>query len=158
MDCFDFSKRELKIGQWVDAKDTINQWLEAQVVEVRNNRAYIHYNGWGTRWDEWIDMSSPRIALFRTHTIQSATATYLSPFPNSPPDTAENVSLTPPSFSTLDNLTKITELSSKTLFIMKELKSLQNKYDKRIKIQRERIEEECKKRQMRRKLEETKEK
>jgi len=68
----------LRIGQWVDVKDTINQWvfhyfsnseylfkLEAQVINIRDNQAFIHYNGWGTRWDEWIDMNSPRIALFR---------------------------------------------------------------------------------------------
>lgn len=140
----------------MDVKDTINQWLEAQVVEVRNNRAYIHYNGWGTRWDEWIEVNSPRIALFRTHTIQSATANYLSPFPNSPPDTAQNVVLATPSSTTLDNLTKITELSSKTLYMMKELKTLKNRYEKRIKIQREMVEEECKKRQLRKKMEKTK--
>jgi hypothetical protein len=62
---FDFSKSKLEVGQWIDVKDTIDQWLEAQVVKVRNNEAYVHYNGWGTRWDEWIDFSSPRIANFK---------------------------------------------------------------------------------------------
>jgi len=46
-------------------KDTIDQWLEAQIIQVRNNMVYVHYNGWGTRWDEWIEMSSPRIAAFK---------------------------------------------------------------------------------------------
>jgi hypothetical protein len=55
----------LEVGQWVDVKDTIDQWLEAQVIRVRGNQAYVHYNGWGTRWDEWIDFSSPRIAHFK---------------------------------------------------------------------------------------------
>jgi hypothetical protein len=62
---FDFSKSKLEVGQWIDVKDTIDQWLEAQVVKVRNNEAFVHYNGWGTRWDEWIEFSSPRIANFR---------------------------------------------------------------------------------------------
>jgi hypothetical protein len=62
---FDFSKSKLEVGQWIDVKDTIDQWLEAQVIKVRNNEAYVHYNGWGTRWDEWIDFSSPRIANFK---------------------------------------------------------------------------------------------
>lgn len=62
---FDFSKSKLEVGQWIDVKDTIDQWLEAQVIKVRNNEAYVHYNGWGTRWDEWIDFSSPRIASFK---------------------------------------------------------------------------------------------
>jgi hypothetical protein len=153
MDCFNFEMREFKIGQWIDVKDTINQWLEAQIVEVRNNKAYIHYNGWGTRWDEWIEINSPRIELFRTHTIQAATSTYLSPFPNSPPDSAENVSLAPTSSTSIENLTKITELSSKTLCIMKQLKTMKIKYDKQLKIQREMIEEECKRRQLQKKYE-----
>ena len=137
MDWFDFSKRELKIGQWVDVKDTINQWLEAQIVDVRNNKAYVHYNGWGTRWDEWIDIKSQRIALFRTHTIQSATSAYLSPCPNSPPDAVENVSMDTPSDTTLENFSKIIELSSKSLMLMKQLKSMKSQYNKRVKIQKD---------------------
>lgn len=62
---FDFSKSKLEVGQWIDVKDTIDQWLEAQVIRVRNNQAFVHYNGWGTRWDEWIDFSSPRISHFK---------------------------------------------------------------------------------------------
>lgn len=141
IDCFDFRKRELKVGQWVDVKDTINQWLEAQVVEIRNNKAFIHYNGWGTRWDEWIEMNSPRIALFRTHTVQASASNYLSPFPNSPPDTTQNLLISNPSITSFDNLAKITELSSKTIKMMSQLKLMSNQYEKRIKIQRERIEE-----------------
>ena len=43
---------------------------------------YIHYNGWANRWDEWIDINSPRIAPFRTHTIQYPSTQMLEPFPN----------------------------------------------------------------------------
>lgn len=83
---FNFSKRRLYIGQWIDVKDTIDQWLEAQVINIREGQAFVHYNGWGTRWDEWIDMNSPRIAVFRTHTVQSSNTRYMSPFPNNAPD------------------------------------------------------------------------
>jgi len=76
----------LKVGQWIDAKDSINQWLEAKVTKIKDNQAYIHYNGWGNRWDEWIDITSPRIALFRTHTIQMSINKYTSPSPNIKPD------------------------------------------------------------------------
>lgn len=62
---FDLSKNKYEVGQWLDVKDTIDQWLEAQVVQVRNNQAYVHYNGWANRWDEWIDFSSPRMAAFK---------------------------------------------------------------------------------------------
>jgi len=93
---FNFSSRRLQIGQWVDVKDTIDQWLEAQVINIREGQAFIHYNGWGTRWDEWIDMNSPRIALFRTHTVQSSNTRYMSPFPNNAPD-GDNTHLPPQS-------------------------------------------------------------
>lgn len=84
---FDFNKAKYEVGQWVDVKDTIDQWLEAQVIQVRSpNQALIHYNGWGTRWDEWINFESPKIAPFRTYTVQSTSSLFLSPFPSIPCD------------------------------------------------------------------------
>ena len=85
--------KQFNSGQWIDAKDTIDQWLEAQITKLRDNKAFVHYNGWGSRWDEWIDLNSPRLALFRTHTIQLPSSSYLSPSPNIPSD-AENHEIT----------------------------------------------------------------
>ena len=39
------------IGQWLDVRDTVNQWLEATVLQVeevdfRLSRIFVHYNGW----------------------------------------------------------------------------------------------------------------
>ena len=56
---------------WIDAKDTIEQWLEAQIINLNETQIQIHYNGWGVRWDEWIDKTSNRLAVFRTHTVQN---------------------------------------------------------------------------------------
>ena len=82
----DFKNRKLEKGQWVDVKDTINEWLEAQVIDVKENKVHIHYNGWGTRWDEWIIMDSDRIQLFRTYTTQSTLFHHHSPYPVNKPD------------------------------------------------------------------------
>ena len=71
---------------WVDAKDTVDQWLEAQVVDSSASQVFIHYNGWPSRWDEWIDYNSPRIQYFRTHTQQSISAPMHSPHPITPVD------------------------------------------------------------------------
>ena len=70
MNCFDLDKRILVKGQWVDVKDTVEQWLDAQIIEVSedNKMVKIHYNHWSTRWDEWINTNSPRIIPFRYHT------------------------------------------------------------------------------------------
>lgn len=36
------------IGQWVDVKDTVAQWLEATVMDINHDdkKVFIHYNGW----------------------------------------------------------------------------------------------------------------
>mmetsp|Transcript_5575 Transcript_5575/g.5737 ORF Transcript_5575/g.5737 Transcript_5575/m.5737 type:complete len:818 (+) Transcript_5575:141-2594(+) len=69
--------RKYFVGQWLDVRDTVNQWLEATVMIVDNHqeRLFIHYNGWPTRWDEWIVFSSPRLAPFRTRTVNSTVNT-----------------------------------------------------------------------------------
>ena len=88
MNCFNLDKRILAKGQWVDVKDTVEQWLDAQVMEVSedNKMVKIHYNHWSTRWDEWISTNSPRIMPFRYHTRQVTLTNYNSPFPNKKPD------------------------------------------------------------------------
>ena len=53
-EAFDRKKRKFQLGQWVDAKDTIDQWLEAEIIDTDNTDVCVHYNGWGERWDEWI--------------------------------------------------------------------------------------------------------
>lgn len=91
IETYDFSKRKLVKGQWIDVKDTINQWLEAQVIDVKEDKVYIHYNGWGTRWDEWIEMGSNRIRPFRYYTQQTRIYNYHSPYPNYKPDADVNM-------------------------------------------------------------------
>ncbi len=87
---FECKKIPFELGQWVDVKDTIDQWLEAQVTKIRGNELYVHYNGWGNHWDEWIDAASPRIAPFRTYTLQYPSSRYLSPAPNIQPDSEDH--------------------------------------------------------------------
>ena len=93
MNCFNLDKRILEKGQWVDVKDTVNKWLEAQIIEVSEDKkkVKIHYNNWGDKWDEWINTNSPRIMPFRYHTRQKSLTNYNSPFPNKKPN--PNISL-----------------------------------------------------------------
>ncbi|KAJ8601774.1 hypothetical protein CTAYLR_006829 [Chrysophaeum taylorii] len=69
------------VGQWVDVEDTVHQWLEATVMRVRARRMLVHYNGWPTRWDEWLDFDSRRVAPFRTRTLHSHHSPHASPSP-----------------------------------------------------------------------------
>lgn len=82
---FNLNKKKFEIGEWVDVKDTTDNWLEGQIINKRNinNRTQllIHYNGWGNRWDEWIDQTSNRLSFFRTYTLQSMQSILLSPNP-----------------------------------------------------------------------------
>jgi hypothetical protein len=34
--------------------DTVNKWLEATILVIRDEFVFIHYNGWGSNWDEWL--------------------------------------------------------------------------------------------------------
>ena len=82
---FNLLKKKFDVGEWIDVKDTTENWLEGQIINKRtiNNKVQflIHYSGWGGRWDEWIDQSSPRLSYFRTYTLQSLHSIFLSPNP-----------------------------------------------------------------------------
>ncbi|CAN0273267.1 unnamed protein product, partial [Ectocarpus fasciculatus] len=76
-------RRRFYVGQWLDVKDTVNNWLEATVMDMTSSgsRLQIHYNGWPPRWDEWLSWDSPRIAPFRTRTQHLPQAQHVSPAP-----------------------------------------------------------------------------
>ncbi|TMW59350.1 hypothetical protein Poli38472_004419 [Pythium oligandrum] len=75
-------RRQFFVGQWLDVKDTVNQWLECTVMDIADNKVLVHYHGWPSRWDEWIDFDSDRIAAFRTRTPHSLNAQHMSPIPS----------------------------------------------------------------------------
>lgn len=95
---FDNKERKFAVGQWVDVLDTVEQWLEAQVLEIATTSqgvlVYIHYSGWPAQWDEWIDSGSSRIQPFHSFTNQSITAPMHLPHPTVPieNDPAQNQS------------------------------------------------------------------
>jgi hypothetical protein len=41
-------QRTFFVGQWIDVKDTVSQWLEATVtlLDQEGQRLFVHYNGW----------------------------------------------------------------------------------------------------------------
>ncbi|CAM9934928.1 unnamed protein product, partial [Phaeothamnion confervicola] len=76
-------RRRFFLGQWLDCKDTVGYWLEATVVGINEagTRLLISYNGWPSRWDEWIPHDDRRLAPFRTRTMHAALAAQVSPRP-----------------------------------------------------------------------------
>lgn len=58
------------VGEPVDVKDITGEvaWRPATIIAVRDDAVLVHYNGWESKWDEWVDQASERIARSRTHT------------------------------------------------------------------------------------------
>lgn len=54
----------------IDAQDTVGKWYESTVVKVDEEKKQIlvHYNGWESRWDQWLDFTSDKVADLGTHT------------------------------------------------------------------------------------------
>jgi hypothetical protein len=59
----------VKPGLWVDAMDTINSWLAGQIEEIEDNTIKVHFDGWPHKWDEWMRITSFRVAPFRKHSV-----------------------------------------------------------------------------------------
>jgi hypothetical protein len=75
-------RRRFFVGQWIDVKDTVNQWLECTIMDIANGKVLVHYHGWPSRWDEWLDFDSERIAAFRTRTLHTMNPRQMSPVPS----------------------------------------------------------------------------
>lgn len=76
---------------------------------IITQHAQIHYNGWGSRWDEWIPSNSSRLAPFRTFTVQNPKAVYLQPYPNITPDAPQVQQLENPYTNQQNGLNKMME-------------------------------------------------
>ncbi|CAK4401890.1 unnamed protein product [Aphanomyces euteiches] len=51
----------LKVGDFVDAKDTSNTWYESRIVDTDEDKVKVHFLGWFEKWDWWISRESPTI-------------------------------------------------------------------------------------------------
>jgi hypothetical protein len=58
----------LKVGDWCDALDSINNWCVAQIVEADANVVKVHFKGWASKWDEVVSRASAKLAELGTHT------------------------------------------------------------------------------------------
>ena len=65
----------LRVSQNVDCKDHVGTWIEATVKDLRNHegadQCYVHYQGWNARFDEWVSISSGRLAMRGTFVKRS---------------------------------------------------------------------------------------
>ena len=45
----------------MDVLDTVHKWYESAILQERDNKFFVHYIGWSSNWDEWIDKNSSRL-------------------------------------------------------------------------------------------------
>ena len=60
----------LKVQSFVDAKDQVNNWCVAYVIEenLDNNTVKLHFEGWSQRFEIVLKRNSNKMAPFRSHT------------------------------------------------------------------------------------------
>lgn len=64
----------LKLGQRLEVQDERGDRLEAFVIDERTDKVKVHYKDFATRYDEWIDRTSSRIAPFGSSRKKAAKA------------------------------------------------------------------------------------
>ena len=63
------------VGYMCDALDTFGDWFQAKVIEVEDNqRVKIHFQGWPAKWDEWLKVTSERLAPHKLRSSKEAKA------------------------------------------------------------------------------------
>ena len=83
--------QQFKIGQWIDIKDANDNWIEGQILSIQDNKVNVHYLGLSRNMNEWINIKSDRLAIFRTYTSQDITSKYLSCYPNKKEEFNDNI-------------------------------------------------------------------
>ena len=56
--------RDFAVGDVVDVRDMYQKWYQADVLAVNagDKSVLVHYQGWHTKWDEWISTNTDRFA------------------------------------------------------------------------------------------------
>lgn len=68
----ELSERVFEVGQWVDCRDTVGKWCRAMIVDTKNQHMLVHYDGWASKWDEWMEIGDPRVQIFGRYTSNIA--------------------------------------------------------------------------------------
>eukprot|EP01084_Bolivina_argentea_P249839 418393_1 len=67
---FNTKTNHLTIGQLIETFDLIAKtWAVSQIIDIKDNLIQIHWYGWSTRYDEWINKYDKRLAPLQTHTL-----------------------------------------------------------------------------------------
>eukprot|EP00357_Protocruzia_adherens_P035177 CAMPEP_0115012418 /NCGR_PEP_ID=MMETSP0216-20121206/24723_1 /TAXON_ID=223996 /ORGANISM="Protocruzia adherens, Strain Boccale" /LENGTH=128 /DNA_ID=CAMNT_0002381467 /DNA_START=123 /DNA_END=506 /DNA_ORIENTATION=+ len=56
------------VGAYVDAKDSVNRWCLAKIIDRNEDMVNVHFDGWSSRWNEWYSINSNKVGPFRKYT------------------------------------------------------------------------------------------
>eukprot|EP01083_Nonionella_stella_P157250 510384_1 len=56
-------------GDVVDCLDTESKWYTAAVIDVTTDLIRVQYDGWNTKWNEWIERMSGRIGCYKSMAV-----------------------------------------------------------------------------------------
>lgn len=62
-------KLDLSVDTMIDCLDTVGalgKWRLATIVKVKADKVKVNYYGWQSKWDEWIEKGSKRLAPLGT--------------------------------------------------------------------------------------------
>jgi len=66
----DLESRVFKVDDWIDVRDSTEDWLPGQIKEISGARVLVAYDGWAPAWNEWLDKADPRIQKLGTYTTE----------------------------------------------------------------------------------------
>lgn len=55
-----------QVGELLEAQDFKGRWYTAEILEGKEDLYRIHFNGWDSKWDEWVEASKLR-PIVKTH-------------------------------------------------------------------------------------------
>ncbi|ELT97191.1 hypothetical protein CAPTEDRAFT_222293 [Capitella teleta] len=58
-----------KVGARIEARDFLDKWYQAKINDIddKDQTVLVHFDGWNTRYDEWIKMESDRLRPITRH-------------------------------------------------------------------------------------------
>jgi hypothetical protein len=54
-----------KIGSYIDAKDSVNNWCVGVVTDIDSTKVSVRFDGWSTKWNDTHLIQGPKVAPFR---------------------------------------------------------------------------------------------
>jgi len=60
--------QEFEVNDQIDAKDSQGKWYQGTIREVKPEKLFVHFDGWESKYDEWIPKVGDRLAPKNTHT------------------------------------------------------------------------------------------